>query len=160
MKIRRAEQGFSLLELVIVMVIMGVISVVVSRILFQSFKTFIVSQNVSDIDWTGLLMVQTFTNDVHDIRSANDVSTISASTFTFVNTAGTTVTYAFSGSTLTRNSRTLAAGLQSFSFGYRDVNYNTTATPANVRYITLTSTITQNDLSLPFTTMAGTRGMR
>lgn len=152
-------RGFSLIELIIVIVLMGIISAVVGRILFQAFKNYTVSQNISDVDWNAFLAMQVFTNDVHDIRSANDISTISATSFSFVDIAGNTVTYQLTGSTLTRNSQTLARGLSSLAFGYRDGNYAVTATPANVRYITFAGTYVQNNLSLPFTTMVGTRGM-
>lgn len=155
----RRQRGFTLLELILSIVIIGVISVVVGRIIFQSFKTFTIAQNVSDIDWQGLLVMENFANDVHTIRSANDISTITSSNFSFVNTSGTTVTYQLSGSTLTRNSQTLATGVQSIGFAYYDKNYSVTATAANVRYITFTATFLQNNLSLPFITMAGTRGM-
>lgn len=156
---RQRQAGFTLIELVAVIVIMGIISVVTGRILLASFNTFITSQNISEIDWNGLLTMEVFTNDVHDIRSANDISTINATSFSFVNSAGTSVSYALSGSTLLRNSAVLASGVQSVAFDYRDTNYVATATPGNVRYILLTVNFTQNNLTLPFATMAGTRGM-
>lgn len=159
MKFRKRQRGFSLIELIMVIVIMGIVSVIVSRILFQSFKTFIVSQNISDIDWQGLLSMNNFTNDVHNIRSANDITTISSSSFSFVNMSGTAITYQLSGSTLQRNSLTLASGVSGIAFAYYDKNYAVTATPANVRYITFSASYVQNNLGLSFSTMAGTRGM-
>lgn len=159
MKKQRSQQGFTLVELILVIVIMGVISVIVGKILFQSFKTFIASQNISDIAWQSFLPMQDIANDVHSIRSANDIITISATNFSFVNMAGTTITYQLTGSVLTRNSQTLANGVQSLTFGYRNENYAVTTVPANVRYITISASFNQGNLTLPFTTMIGTRGM-
>lgn len=156
--INRAK-GFTLIELIMVIVIMGVISVVIGRILFSSLQTFITSQNISDDDWQGLLSLNKFTNDVHNIRSANDILTVSASTFSFVDVTGNTVTYQLSGSSLLRGGITLASGVSSIAFSYYDKNYTVTATPTNVRYISFSTTQTQNNLSLSFSTMAGTRGM-
>lgn len=155
----RRLSGFSLIELVMVIAIMGIISTIVGKIFFQSFKTFLVSQNISDIDWQGLLSMENFTNDVHNIRSANDISTVSSGTFSFVDMTGTTVTYQLSGNTLQRSGQTLATGVQSIGFTYYDKNYSVTATTANVRYITFTASFVQDKLALGFTTMAGTRGM-
>lgn len=159
MLLKKYQRGFSLIELVIVIVIMGIISGIVGKILFQSFQTFIVSQNISNADWQGLLSMNVVTNDIHNIRSANDITTISASSFAFVDMTGTSVTYTLSGSSLQRNGLTLASGVSSIAFAYYDKNYTVTATAANVRYITFSATFVQNNLSLAFSTMAGTRGM-
>jgi prepilin-type N-terminal cleavage/methylation domain-containing protein len=159
MMARKKTAGFTLIELIMVIVIMGVISVVIGHILFQSFQTFITAQSVSDDDWQGLLSMNKFTNDVHNIRSMNDISTITASSFSFVDMSGTTVTYALSGSSLQRSGTTLASGVTGMAFAYYDKNYTVTSTAANVRYITFSTTLTQNNLSLTFSTMAGTRGM-
>lgn len=159
MRIRKTTSGFTLIELLMVIVIMGVISVVIGRILFQSLQTFATAQNISDNDWQGLLSLNVFSNDVHNIRSANDITSISASSFSFVDMAGNAVTYQLSGSALLRNGATLATNVNSIAFTYLDKNYATTATPANVRYITFAVSATKNTLSLSYSTMAGTRGM-
>jgi prepilin-type N-terminal cleavage/methylation domain-containing protein len=156
---RHEIKGFSLIELIMVIVIIGVISSVVSRILMESFKTFVVSQNVSEVDWQGLLIEETFENDVQSIRSNNDVLTITSHTFSFINTAGSTITYSVSGNTLTRNNIVLATTLQSFAFSYYDKNYTATTTALDVRYVAISSTLINGNLSRLFTAMAGTRGM-
>lgn len=151
--------GFTLIELIMVITIMGVVSVVMGRLLTESFKTFITAQNISEVDWQGLLATNNFTNDVHSIRSANDISAITASSFSFIDTSGATNTYQLSGSNLLLNSATLATGASNLAFAYYDKNYLVTATAANVRYITFSIKLTQNNLSQTYTTMAGTRGM-
>lgn len=153
------HRGFTLIELIMVIVIMSIVSVVVGRIMLAGFKNFITAQDISEADWNGLLALEMLTNDIHNIRSASSITTISSSTFSFVDMAGTTVTYQYSGSILQRNSLTLASGLSAFGFGYLDRNGASTATAASVRYITISLTASQNNLSLPFSTTIGTRGM-
>lgn len=156
---RRSQKGFSLVELVMTIVIMGIISVVVGKILLQGYKTFITSQDISEVDWQGLLALESLTNDIHNIRSSADITTISSSSFAFTDMTGTSVTYALSGSTLQRNSLTVASGISALTYSYLDKNGSVTASPAAVRYISISVTAVQNNMSLAFTTLVGTRGM-
>lgn len=156
---KRSEMGFSLIELIITIVIMGIISVVVGRIMVAGYNTFVVAQNISEADWQGLLALEFITNDVHNIRSASGISTISSGTFTFVDMNGTTVTYQLSGNLLQRNSLTVANGVSALAFSYLDKNGSVTASPSAVRYVSVSLTIVQGNLSRGFSTMIGTRGM-
>ncbi len=156
---RRSQKGFSLVELVMTIVIMGIISVVVGKILLQGYKTFITAQDISAVDWQGLLALESLTNDIHNIRSAADITTISSSSFVFTDMTGTAVTYALSGSTLQRNSLTVASGISALTFSYLDKNGSVTASTSAVRYISISVTAVQNNMSLAFTTLVGTRGM-
>jgi prepilin-type N-terminal cleavage/methylation domain-containing protein len=153
------QMGFTLIELILVIVIISVISIIVGRLLFQSLQTFIVSQNVSSTDWQGLLTLNRFSNDVHNIRSENDISTITSSSFAFVDLSGASVSYSLSSSTLQRNGISLATGVSGLTFAYYDKNYSVTVTPANVRYISISANFTSNNLTQSFATLVGTRGM-
>lgn len=156
---RRSKQGFTLIELILVIVIISVISIVVSRILFNSFRMFRISQDIGDTDWQGLLAIESIANDVHDIRSANDITTISPSTFTFVDVGGTSTTYQLSGANLQRGGVTLASNISALSFTYLDEAGVVTATSSLVRFLRVSVTSSQNNLSQNFTSLIGTRGM-
>jgi prepilin-type N-terminal cleavage/methylation domain-containing protein len=149
--------GFTLIELVMVLTIMSVISVVVGKSLFEAFQTFITAQNALEVDWNGFIALQRINNDVHTIRSAASIATISAANFVFTDISGTSVQYQLTGSNLMRNSQILADGIQSLSFTYSDKNGSVTATPSLVRYVTITVTPIEGNLTLPFTTVAATR---
>ena len=153
------QEGFTLLELILSIMIMAVISVVMGRVLFQGYNTMLTSENISTAGWQGLIALERMTNDIHTIRSAADISTISASQFAFTDVSGNSVQFQLSGSTLLRNSATLASGVQSLTFTYLDKNGSVTGTAANVRYILMAMTITQGTMTLAMSTMAGTRGM-
>lgn len=155
----KKQKGFTLIELILSIILMGIISVVIGRIMVAGFKTFITSQNISEADWQGLLALEMITNDIHDIRSASSITTISASSLVFTDMAGTIVTYQLSGTNLQRNSLTVASGITALAFTYLNGSGTVTATPAAVRYITVAVTAVQDNLSLVFSTMAGTRGM-
>lgn len=151
--------GFTFIELIAVIVIISIISVIVSNILFNSFRMFRVSQDVTDTDWQGLLVTETIANDVHNIRSALDITTVTSTSFSFVDMSGNTVTYQLSGGNVLRTSITLASNVTALSFNYFDKNGTTTTTPSAVRYVTASVTESQNGIVKTFTTMVGTRGM-
>lgn len=155
----KRHRGFTFIELIAVIVIISIISVIVSNILFNSFRMFRVSQDVTDTDWQGLLVIETFANDVHNIRSALDITTVTSSSFSFVDMSGNTVTYQLSGGSVLRTSITLASNVTTLTFSYFDKNGTTTATASSVRYVTASVTESQNGIVKTFTTMAGTRGM-
>ena len=156
---RRRVSGFTLIEMVFVIVIMGIMSVVIGDILFQGYQTLNTSKNISEASWQGFIALERMANDIHTIRSAGNISTVTSSQFAFVDVNGTTVTYQLSGTSLLRNSQILASGVQSLSFSYLNANGSTTATASQVRYITVSLTLTQGPMSLAMSTLVGTRGM-
>ncbi len=158
MRIRRhSTSGFSLFELVLVIFIMGVISVVIGKILFQSYQSFLTSQDISEVDWSAFIALERIVNDIHRIRSANDITTIQSNQFTFTDDTGNSVQYTLSGNSLLRNSQTLANHIQSVTFNYLDKNGSTTATASAVRFIPLSITVAKGNTSSSFSTVGATR---
>ncbi|OGT60117.1 MAG: hypothetical protein A3E85_03425 [Gammaproteobacteria bacterium RIFCSPHIGHO2_12_FULL_45_12] len=151
--------GFTLIELIMTILILAIISTVISKFLIQVYQSFIVSQNIAETDWSGLITLDRLTNDIHNIRSADSITTISSQQLSATSMDGSTVQYQVSGSTLLRNGIVLASGLQNFSLTYKDEDNNVTTTPALIRYIAISATFTQNNITSSFTTLAGTRGM-
>src|SRR3990167_1516897 len=127
----RFQNGFTLIELVFSILLMGIISVVVGSILLNGYKTLLTSENISQADWQGFIALERIVNDIHTIRSAADISTISASNLVFTDVNGNSIQFQLSGSTLLRNSQTLASGIQGLTFGYLDANGSTTATASS-----------------------------
>ncbi len=104
----RRQHGFTLIELVMVIVITGVIAVILTQIFHQSFKTYLAAQNNAEIDWQGFLALERFANDVQSIRSPFDINTIAANQFVFVSNTGSTITYQLASGVLSRNTIPLA----------------------------------------------------
>ncbi|HVE44663.1 MAG TPA: prepilin-type N-terminal cleavage/methylation domain-containing protein [Gammaproteobacteria bacterium] len=157
---RKNQEGFSLIELVLVIAMMGIISTIVGKLLLQGFLNFNNTENISNADWQGYTALAHLTDDIHTIRSAADISTVSATQLTFTNQSASSVQYQLSGSTLVRNGTTVAMGITGITFGYLDKNGTTTGTAANVRYITIALSITQGTITTTYNTLVGTRGMQ
>lgn len=153
------QLGFTLIELVTVILIIGVLSVVVGKITFQGLQSFNVSQNTAEVDWQGYIALERMANDIHQIRSAASMTTIDTSQFTFIDYDGTTVQYTMSGNTVLRNSQTLASGIDSLTFAYLNENGVVTSTPSAVRYVGITLNLSQSNITTTLSTLVGTRGM-
>lgn len=154
---KSTQHGFTLIEFILTLVIMGIISVTIGRILFHSYQTFLTAQNISEVDWQGFLVLEKLVDDIHAIRSNTSISTAGTNQLVFTDVNGNTVQYQFSGTSILRNSIVLANKAQSFSLSYRDKNGTVTATPSAIAYISVTVTMLQNNLALPFSTTAALR---
>lgn len=151
------KKGFTLIELVMVLVIMSVISLVLGKSLYQAFQTFQTAEQASEADWSGFIAMQRMVSDIHTIRSAASITTISASNFVFTDVSGNSVQYQLSSGNLLRNTQTVTNGITALAFTYYDKNGSVTATASSVRYILISLTATEGTLSLPFVTLAATR---
>lgn len=151
------QYGFSLIELVIVMVMLGIIAAMSSLLLSQGFNAFFSSANILDANWQGQLAIQRMARDIQLIRSPADISTATASQLTFTDMNNNSISYTLSSSNLNLtkgiNTQTLAVGINSLTFTYYDQNGATPpATTAATRYIKIALVITQNNTNYTLTT--------
>jgi prepilin-type N-terminal cleavage/methylation domain-containing protein len=137
--------GFTLIEMVIVLVLVGIITVIFSRFLITAVNSYITAKNVIDANGQALLAIERMTRDIRAVRSSSDITTATSSQITFTDSSGTSITYALSGTSLRRNSQVLADGISTLTLAYADRNGTTTATLANIRYITITLNVTQGN---------------
>jgi len=151
------QQGFTLIEAIIVIVILGVIGTIATTMLGQGLSAYLTAQNVTDADWQGQIALERMERDLRAVRSLNDISTATSSQFIFTDINGNSITYQLTGTSLMRNSQILADGIQSLSFSYTDKNGSTTATPANIRYVTVTINVTQKKANYNLTTSVNLR---
>jgi prepilin-type N-terminal cleavage/methylation domain-containing protein len=153
MKIRHSlkkQIGFTLIELIIVIMILGIIAGIGSKILSQAFLGYFDNKYLVESDWQARLALERMQRDIRAIRSTADISTATATQLAFIDTNSDTITYSLSSAKLYRqtNSNTaqvLADGIQSITFSYFDKNGTTTAVAANIRYITISLNVTLNN---------------
>jgi prepilin-type N-terminal cleavage/methylation domain-containing protein len=160
----KKQSGFSLIELIIVITILGIISVMGSNILSSAFQGYLDNKNLIDSDWQARLALERMQRDIRAVRSTADMTTAAASQLVFTNTAGNTLTYALSGTNLTLKvnsnaAQVLANGVQSLGFSYYDRNGASTATLTNIRYITISLNITLNNTNYTVNTNVYTRNL-
>jgi prepilin-type N-terminal cleavage/methylation domain-containing protein len=112
----RKQQGFTLIELISVMVLVSIIVAISSQMLAQGFNAYLTSEDIIDANWQGQMAIERMVRDIRTVRSANDISVKTSSAFTFVNLAGNTMAYSLSGSNLMLNGNILANGVNSLTF--------------------------------------------
>ncbi|MDX2165306.1 MAG: prepilin-type N-terminal cleavage/methylation domain-containing protein [Gammaproteobacteria bacterium] len=144
---RTRKQGFTLIEMIIVIVILSIIAGVASRVMGAAFNSYYDNQQIVNANQQGRLAIERMIRDIHAINSTTSITTANASTFTFTDVNGNAVTYTLSGTQLTRNGVVLADGINTLTFGYYNGAGAAAGTTTAIRYVNITLNITQNSVN-------------
>jgi len=148
--------GFTLLEAIITLVIAGVLATIGATLMSGGFRNYFLGRELAQDAAQGALALERMTRDLRTVRSAADLTTIGASTISFVDVDGNTITYALSAGSVTRTqnlgtAQALAANVSSLAFTYlQNDGQNTAVTPATVSYITVAVTVASQNASTTF----------
>lgn len=144
----RFMRGFTLIEMVVAIVIVGLITAVGGHVLAQAFRNYFTARDMADATWQARLALERMTRDLREIRSATgtDLSTLGASQIVFNDAQGIAVNYSYNAATneLMRNAQPIAGDVAGVALAYLDGAGTATATAAQVRYITVTLTVTRS----------------
>jgi len=139
------QSGFTLIELVITIILLSIISAISAKMLSAGLSSYLTATNLITANQQARLALERMTRDIRGIRSTGDITTATAAQLVFTNFAGNSVSYSLTGSNLILNSQTLASGINTLTFTYYDLNGNTTATIANIRYVAISLHVTGNN---------------
>ena len=152
----RKQHGFTFIEMIIVMVIMGIILSMIVPVLTQGLNDFNTGENIFNANWQGRIAMERMSRDVLSVRSAADISTMTSTNFSFTDTGNNTISYALSGTTLTLtlngNTAILADGVQTLTFNYFDATGAATSSSATVHLIQVSINVIQNSVNYTLTT--------
>jgi len=156
------QSGFSLIEFVIVIVILGLLAAMSSILLSQGFGAYSNSSDMLDANSQGEFAMQRMSRDIQMIRSSTDVTVAGTNQLSFIDINNNTVSYSISGTNLicTRNgnAETLASGVNNLSFTYYGSDGNTPPI-SNAGYVRIALTITQNNVNYTLTTSVYPRNL-
>jgi len=146
------SKGFTLIELIMVIVICCILANIGSYVLIAGFNAYTTNQNIMTANNQARMALERMTRDIHSVNSSASITTATSSQFSFVNISGTSITYQLTGTKLMRTAQVLADNVSSLSFSYLDKNGTTTAVLANIRYINVNLIIKLGVVQYPMIT--------
>lgn len=141
------KRGFTLIEMVFVIIILSVVAAIGSRVMGASFNAYFTNQNVINADAQGRLALEKLVRDIHNIASPSGITTATPTSLSFLDLDGVTVTYTISGTQLLRNGITLADGINNLAFSYYNGAGAVTATTSAIRYVNVSLNVTKNNVN-------------
>ena len=139
----RAHGGFTLVEALLAIVIIGVMMVAVAHILISGMESYSLVSDRREALQEARLAVNMMTGELQTIADpATDIASITPTSITFTSSGGESVTYAISGTTLLRNTKILAQGVTGASgFAYYTAGGATTTNRAQIHRVGVTVTV-------------------
>lgn len=145
---RKSQTGYTLIEVIVVMIITGIIAAILGQVLQKGFDHYFYGKTLSELSAKGNLAL-TMMN--RELASAYSITAASNTSITFVDINGNTIVYAYDNGVLTRKQNSDSAyailnqiGSSGFTFARFDASGATTTTAANIRLVQANLTM-QND---------------
>jgi len=160
--------GFTLVEFIVVIILAGIIFGFGSTLIGKVFSSYAVKQDVTDADWQAKLALERMARELRMARTATaaDLDIALLTQIRFVDTDGNGVCFYRDAATSrlmrsadgpttacgTTSPRVLADNISALGFSYWDNTGATTATVANVYYITVSLNVTEGIYNASFRT--------
>lgn len=149
--------GFSLVELIMVIVLTGILAAVASQMLGKSLKSFVFDKDVTKGDWQARVALERLTRDLRMISAPTNIVMVPATAIIFSDTEGNNVNYSVTGGKLMRNAQVLADDINNLQFIYLRSDGNTiAATAAEVYFITASVAVKRGTLTTDITGLRAT----
>lgn len=166
----RRQHGYTLIEMVLVVVLIGILGATGMSMLYDPFATAVTvnatNANASKARYA-LERIARELRETEYVSNAFCFSSMAATSVAFVKNnndadcaTGTAVSVNLSGTNLTLNGATLASDVQSFSLSYRDIDGNTTGAANQVNSIIITVTVADPDSGTAASANANTQRSR
>ncbi len=147
------SNGFTLVEIVITIVLIGILSGIAALIILQGVKAYSGEQSRSDVHYQARVAMERMTREARLIRSCAAIAGPAnpSNTLSFTDVNGNNVVFSLAGGNLLRGADLLASGITSTQpFSFLDQNGNVTTTcsvppvPTDIWFVDINLTDTQN----------------
>ena len=157
------QPGFTLVELVVVMVVLGIVASMGAMVLRDGILGYLRGREMTSADWQGRLALERITRELRDVASPN-YSNIAAtscgtSTFAFSDITATPISYTQGTSTLARNGQPLADSVTGLRFYCLTSTVQPTTTLSDVYYVTVSMIVTTANTSATYRSMVKPRNL-
>jgi len=163
----KKEKGFTLIEVIIVIIVVGIVSVTIGSMLLGVVKAWTFKFNRNDILWDGRIALDRITREIRTVKNNTSVTTASSSLFRFTDAKNTDITYSLSSTNLNRTengtANLLAADVSALTFTYYNssdaVIPSPTVSPSatNIRRVKINLTLTKNGQNVYLQSNASTK---
>jgi len=148
----KSERGFTLIELIVVMVLIAIVAVVVARLLVSGVDTYTFVSSRKEALQSARLALQRMTREIRLVKSPSSIYQASTDSLRFQDINDSSISFQFQGTTLYRNSDVLAANVDDVTFGYHQADGSVLSTPVTnpslIWKITLSMRLTVNGQSV------------
>lgn len=147
--------GFSLFELIMVIIIFSILAAVAAPLMVVGFQAYFTGKGVADVDWQARVALERMTRDLRTIRSPASLVITSGSDISFTDADGNVIRYCMgtvgtcpgAAGELSRNAQPLATSVTALAFSFLTQTGVATVTPAQVFYVTVNFTATNSTTS-------------
>ncbi len=161
------SKGFTLIEAIITIVIVGIISGIAALIILEAMKASSKEQNLSDAHYQAKIAMERMAREIRLIRSqtVGDIPTMAAAGLVFCDVTGRAIEFQLSGTALNRRESATCSppvwggwnalssnGVNPLTFTYLDSAGAGGATAANLWFVEIDMTDTQGSESLQMRT--------
>ncbi len=161
----RRRAGFSLIEMIMVIIVLGVIAAVAAPALSNAFRAYFTGKDIAETDWQARAALERMSRELRTVRSPADLVITSGSDLSFTDIDGNVIRYCLgavgtcpgAAGNLMRNSQSLASGVSGLTLSYLTRAGAATGVAAQVFYIVTGFTLTQNTASKTFTATVSPR---
>lgn len=148
------QSGYTLIELLIVIILLGILVAGSSNVLTVGFNSFFAEKNIINANWQTSVALERMTRDLRATRSTTDITTATANSITINDLYGNTITYQVTGTQLLRNNQAIADGVSNVIFSYYQADGTlitslSSASLLNIRYIVITLNMNYNNITFP-----------
>jgi prepilin-type N-terminal cleavage/methylation domain-containing protein len=145
--------GFSLLELVIVIIVISLVAAASSKSVMQGLNNFVTSRDFAKLDWQANMALEEIAREARSIPTAASITTATASQFTFVDSTGTTISYTLSGGNILENGTIMVGNATALAFTYYTRAGATTLTTSAIRFVKVSITLTVGSYVYTYSTI-------
>ncbi len=162
---RFRRDGFTLTEMIMVIVVLGIVAAVAAPVMANAFRAYFTGKDIAETDWQARAALERMSRELRTVRAPADLVITSASDLSFTDIDGNVIRYCLgavgtcpgTAGNLMRNSQSLATGVSGLTLSYLTRTGVATGVAAQVFYIVTGFTMTQNTASKVFTATVGPR---
>lgn len=147
------SKGFTLIEIIVTIVIVGIIGGIAALIITQGVRAYSDQAVRSDVHYQARLAMERMAREIRTVRSRADVTAMLTNDLQFVDISGNTVRFNLAGTDIQRSGAVLASNISALAFTYYENDGTTAAaTSATLWQIVISVTATRGAESVQMRT--------